>query len=496
MTAAAAPGTVRARAGIIGLAVAVALGGFLMFWRLTAQSLYLDEAFSLDVATQTPSQLLQTLAAHDAHPPLFYLYAHAALGMLHWPSTWYRYLTAPFGFVTIWATWWLARRSFGDVAAALAALVVATEPTLLLYDRLFRMYAPFIALTALSVVVLYWAKDAGTGRKAIMRWVAYAAIAVVLPYTMYLGVVVVCCECAYALFDLRGRWPVVIAGVVAAAALLPWRWAIAEQMPIAGLAGGRDIAAPLELARVVLGFAMPVDWYLSGPTFDAIFTSAAIAVLAAGMWLARGGVVAIYAAPIVLQVIATFALHRNLAYGRYMLYLIPGFAIAVGGVASALLRSRARVAGVVLAIAVLAVNGVSVTDELVDRFYELSDWDLVAQIVSQHERTSDLFVLDQGYSYLVLRSSSVLSGHDMRGPERPSELPPILRWLDAKPRQRVWYIQNQPEYPDPTHAIDRHLQASRPRLREWLEPRADSSNAVLVELFGPLHRAPPKRAPR
>jgi hypothetical protein len=48
----------------------------------------------------------------------------------------------------------------------------------------------------------------------------------------------------------------------------------------------------------------------------------------------------------------------------------------------------------------------------------------------------------------------------------------------------VWYVENQYYYPDPQRRILAHLAATRHRLHEWLEPRADLSNRVYIALYG------------
>ena len=321
-----------------------------------------------------------------------------------------------------------------------------------------------------------------------MLWCVYGLIAVAMPSIQYLGALVLACQGVYALLDIRRRWPIIASGVLAALALVPWWWGIKQQWPQAGFAGGQAMTWGWVLARTVLGYALPVDWYRS-TQFDVGFSAAALAIFLAGIWLARGGIIGVYAMPALFQAVATAVFHRNLLYGRYLIYLLPAFAIAFGLVAAALLRSKARIVGLLLVASAIVINGVADTNLLVDKFYQLPDWDLVASIVETHERPSDILVFDQRYPYLVMRSSPAVVQHEFRGPERPVEVPPIIRWLDERKNERVWYIENQPQYPDPSLLIKRHLEATRPRLQEWLEPRAEGGNIVFVALYGPVKHA-------
>jgi len=478
-----APATT-ARIAFGGLWIALAVGALLIFWRLSDQSIYVDEAFTIDAARRPIDAMFLELAQHDAHPPLLYLYVHAAMPLLHWPSTWYRYLIAPFGLVTIACTWLLARRGFGDTAAAAAALVVATEPTLLLFDRLLRMYAPLTALTALSCVLLLYASTAQSSRARIIAWIVYGICAVMMPYVMYLGAIVIASQCAYALFDLRRRWPAIACAIVSFLCTIPWWWAIKEQFPQSGYTGGKGLAAAAWSARDVLGYALPVGWY-TGTHFDLIFAIAVVAIVLAGIVLARGGAMAIYATALAIMVVATFALGRNLVFARYLVYLVPSFAIAVGAVCAFALRTRWRVAGVALVLALLSINGVGDADQLLDKFYQSSDWKTVESIVSQNERPNDAILFVQGYSYLVFEASPAVVGHDVFGPQSPSSIPQTYEWLDRHAGVRVWYIENQSWYADPHHEIRDRIVASRPRLREWFEPRSDPSSTVFFALYGP-----------
>src|SRR4029077_14154013 len=137
-------------------------------------------------AAESIGQLLDDTAHHDVQPPLFYLITHAALGLLHWPAWDLRLLTAPFGLITIVATWAIGRKIVGSPCEAVAALLVALAPGVVLWDRLFRMYSWWTHRTAISWWLLASAGDAKP-KLASWRWAAYIAVAAILPYLHYLG---------------------------------------------------------------------------------------------------------------------------------------------------------------------------------------------------------------------------------------------------------------------------------------------------------------------
>jgi hypothetical protein len=96
-----------------------------------------------------------------------------------------------------------------------------------------------------------------------------------------------------------------------------------------------------------------------------------------------------------------------------------------------------------------------------------------------------VIVFDQIYSYLVLRSSPFVAGREIRGPQSPTDIGPVVQWIDSKADRRVWYVENQRFYSDPGGEVKKHLDATRPRLHAWLELRADPANVVYVALYGP-----------
>ncbi|HXN08389.1 MAG TPA: glycosyltransferase family 39 protein, partial [Candidatus Acidoferrales bacterium] len=210
------------------LFVALALGALVRLWDLTGQSLFIDEGFVFHVAAQEPRQILMTVAHGDFHPPLFYLVTHYLINGLHWPLWDYRYITAAFSLTGIAATWAITRRYFGDTAAAIAALALALDPALVIWDRLYRMYALVVALTAVSWWLLLVCADPANKRR-LLWWVIYGVTAIALPYLHYVGAIVVASQFTYAVTRKPMLWPALLFDTAAGVALLPWLWALRIQ---------------------------------------------------------------------------------------------------------------------------------------------------------------------------------------------------------------------------------------------------------------------------
>ena len=287
--------------------------------------------------------LLQTLASSDYHPPLFYLATHALLQTVRLPLWDYRYFSAPFGLLTIVATWGAARRMFGDVAAALAAVVVALSPALIVFDRMYRMYAVLVALATLSWWLLLCAQGA-QGRRRVALWTVYGIVAILLAYTHYLGILVLACQAAYAIANWPSARAAFIAYALVGAAYLPWVGRMRQQFALGGLAVGRP-ALDAGLAHSVSGaFAMGLPdggaFARSGGGWLALFFVVGIAL--AGGWLGRRTALPFWLGTLAIGIILSVAFDRNLAYfSRYLLVDIPPVAIALGLLVQALAASRA-----------------------------------------------------------------------------------------------------------------------------------------------------------
>jgi hypothetical protein len=473
------------RAALLGLFFALATGALVLFWRLTAQSPFIDEAFTVRIARLDVPGLVQAVARQDVHPPLFYLLAHFAVANLQWPVQDYRLLTAPLTLFTIVATWALARRFFGDSAAFVAALVIALQPVMLPWDRLFRMYAVLVPVAAASWWLLVKALDEENARRRAMLWILYAACAVALPYLQYLGAVVLVCQSAYAFVDVQKRWPVLAAAAAACVSLLPWLWAIRIQFP----RGGYTATANPNIFDVFSGLAVagaPESW-VHHAFFSPAVGCVLIAVLVAGAVIGRATPLPWWLAQIALQFAATLLLEKALAIPRYLLTALPAVAIAVGAVSAALIASRMRVLG--LAASFIVLEAVCVSNLVLDPYYQFPDWDLVRAVVATNETRTDVMVFDQAYPGLVVESDAAFAGHEMYGPNTVRDVDPTIRLADGHPSARVWYIENQWWYPDPGHRILRHLQATRSVIRLWHEARSDPANEVYVLLFAPAHRS-------
>lgn len=108
-----------------------------------------DELYTIDEATNLfHTKLLPGIQAR----PVFFLIEHPIMVLLPHAPTILRALPFIFGMLGIWATWALARRTFGDRAAVVAALLVAISPWHMYASGFGRYYSLLYLLAAL----VYW----------------------------------------------------------------------------------------------------------------------------------------------------------------------------------------------------------------------------------------------------------------------------------------------------------------------------------------------------
>ncbi len=469
----------------LGLAIALLVGGFARLWHLDAASLYTDEAFTYTLAGLPLPALFYNLTFHDFHPPLFYLAGHFLETRLHWPPWQYRYFVAPFGLLTILAAWGAARRMFGDIAAIIAALVVALSPTLVQYDRIYRMYAVLVALATLSWWLLIEAQAAVGRRRRAWLWVGYGLTVVALPYVHYLGILVLACEAAFMATRARSSTPGFAALGVATLAFVPWLPSLAHQLPL----GGVTLSTPgldAGLAASIRGAferGFP-DAFFSWPGAGYAAALLLLAVFVAAIVLAPRTALPYWLGCFVLAVGLSIALRKNLAYfPHYLLVDVPPVAVALGLIVRTIGQTWSGPVAATIGAAVVALYGMATANMVTNPYYQFPDWYALNAVMLAHEHTGDAVVLDAGYEQFIVRDYTAFRGRTMLSFMNPGDFQPILSWIAQHPDQRVWYVQHQNFYWDPKLRIATALHQTREQLLSERWPRQSPVDDVSVTLY-------------
>ncbi|MBI4276877.1 MAG: glycosyltransferase family 39 protein, partial [Armatimonadetes bacterium] len=186
---------------------------------LTDQSIWFDEAYSLDLASSAVGQMLTKIRAEDAHPPLFYLLLRGWMKLGGTGERWVRLLPAILGTAVVPLTYLLALRLFNRRTAAVAAMLVTLSPIQIITSQQVRMYAPLTLLTLLGTLLCWEALRS----RRIGLWAAYAVTMAAAGYVHYFAGLVTAAHGLYVLvWERRGILPW-IAGVAGAGILFaPW----------------------------------------------------------------------------------------------------------------------------------------------------------------------------------------------------------------------------------------------------------------------------------
>lgn len=349
----------------LAAALAVLVVGAVVRWELLGvRSLWLDEGFSLFVASMSPGQIPQFLRRNDAHPPGYYLLLSwwirafgRDLAVLRLPS----FL---FGVAAVGLTWWLGRRWCGPWGGLAAGLLVAVNPFQVYASNELRMYAPLTVLVLAATLVLDGAVRSGRWRS----WTAYGVLAALAGYFSYFAALPLAVHAAWVTWtrareSLRG---LAAAGLVGAVLYAPWAAALPgivannpQQWVVRPALGWGDLV-PYVLSLVASQayggyFPNTVTYHRSSLLVTPYLVPLLPFAVAAGVGLralrGRAGRLAplLWVGGTLIVAAVSLGLTRQAAYPRNLVFLQPLAAITVAAGVAELARGRGRRRGVVAA---------------------------------------------------------------------------------------------------------------------------------------------------
>lgn len=123
---------------------------------LTSESLWIDEGYSLSLATHNFYEILQGTAA-DQHPPLYYLLLHLWLLTVKGQKSVFllRYFSVLIGLLSVASIAILGRSLLGQRVAVIATLIASCSPMHIWYSQEARMYIFLLFLTTISAYGLW-----------------------------------------------------------------------------------------------------------------------------------------------------------------------------------------------------------------------------------------------------------------------------------------------------------------------------------------------------
>lgn len=409
-----------ALAELVVLTLVLVLGYGLRTELLGARSLWIDEALSLELAERGPAAIWATTAAHEPHPPGYYLLLWAwarltGLGVV--PA---RQLSLVFGLASVLAGWAVGRRLGGGATGLVAAGLLAVHPFQVFASHEVRMYMPLELLGLLATLTLWRAVEAGQTR----WWAAYGVLAAAVLWVSYYGALLLVAQAVWLVPRLGNpahRRGAAVAAGAAFVCYLPWLPHLASSLTSNPVPWRPPLTvryvADLLATQAFGGHLWGSAGYLVWPAHRSALWSVALAVpflavAALGLQAVRqrgaGSLLALtWALPLVVVVAASVPLGRLAAYEYHVTYLQPYLAVLVAAGLFELpkrLDPRWRTAAALAAGCVLlGILAAAVHNMQVGREYQVYRYDLAARFLRSLRKPGEVAVYYNDVSFSVLR---------------------------------------------------------------------------------------------
>ncbi|HKW44649.1 MAG TPA: hypothetical protein VJN22_03270 [Candidatus Eremiobacteraceae bacterium] len=455
----------------------------LRIYEALARPTYVDEALSAYLAQLPHADMLRYLYSFDVHPPGFPVFLNA-LYSLHLPDAAVRLMMAVLGTISvallmrILVVW---RRD--ELEVLIAGVCAALMPSLIFYDGMVRMYAPFDAIVLCSyllVSVLATRDDLSPWRRRAL-WIAWTACLAASIWLLYLGFFMIAAQLAYFAIARRDFLARGLAGAAVAVALWIPQWpTFVHQMPQGGLAFAQLLAdVPSAVGRLSAQFTVaPFAQGTQLEVLAALAWAALATAIIATVRCAPKTLLPWLGMPAALTLGYSLVAHKALYIDRY--YLIAAYAAcAWAGVSIAVaIRRWPRVAGPVAALACAALFAQAVV-YAVDPANYTADWPAVEARIFKGPPA--VYVFDRGTPVRVLNHDGALSGKVFTGILSPDEAGETVKSLRRYPR--VWYVEYQRYQVDPDARVIRYLVANYHAGGQWVFPRDVPGETVTVGYF-------------
>jgi uncharacterized membrane protein len=176
--------------GLILLLI-LALGAVLRIVNLGADSIWLDEAYSIQFARLPLQQLIDETASSDVHPPLYYLLLHYWIKLCGDSEAGARLLSALFGLLSILMLYALAALLFDRATGLLSALLLSLSLFHIEFAQEARMYT---LLAFLSLCSLYFFLKLFTAQTRALALLGYVITTSLLMHTHVYGFFIIIAE--------------------------------------------------------------------------------------------------------------------------------------------------------------------------------------------------------------------------------------------------------------------------------------------------------------
>ncbi len=490
---------------------------FSLRWHLIAtRSLWLDEAYSLEVAHRNIHNIWVFLRGNDAHPIGYYALLSTWIRWFGTDLTAMRSLSLIFGMGAVVLTWLLGRVLFSPAVGIVAAALVSVNPFQIIASNELRMYPMLTCLSLISTWLL-WRACASPPRAG--WWVAYGVSAALAGYTSYY---------AFFLFPAQALWVVV--------------WARPSVRAVTGLAVATATALVLYIpwipyvltlpARFPWGWRAPIGLYYLSDLFTTqtfggyLFSTATyqefgklafkyqpvllfplLVFLGAGIFAlgrisrpARSLTVLLWVGSLVLIVLVSLAIGRMAAFTRHLVFLQPFAALLLAGgivyLRDALVAAPRGLVPLLGLLMVLSFAYPAVDNAQENPQYRYFSYDRAAGLVKRLYQPGDtILYFPDGTApafryYFDPRGTQLALAVPHRRFTQAATEPAIgqaAEYLAAHQSNRVWLVFSQPWPGDSVNALRRALFE-----KHFREGPVEDFHGVYVELLV----RPPAQPPR
>lgn len=461
------------------MAVLTGAAAFLRLWHGDAQSLRLDEGFSLRFAafpltpifhgkTLYEPSLFQSIAA-DVHPPGYLLLLHFWMLAFGTDLATLRLPSEIAGILAVPAVYLLGASLYGRGAGAGAALLGAFSPLWIWHAQEVRMYPFLLLFTTLSTYGLVQALE----QRRRWGWAVLFSASLAAIYTQYFAFMVLL---AHAIF-VGSHWKhysrrqiVTWVGTMALLALTYLPWVLLLKANYHG-ASDPSLQKP-SLYTPLIVLAEFLYGYLTTPLTSQVLAGWPLLVLLGLALTAFGGAVTRRGALIwmsfLVPIVAAFAISftlRPFISERYLIVSTPALYIML---AVAVARLRGRLPRLLIAaLAIAALLAAWHVEETNAANPNLEDFQSVAAYINTHARPADAVAFDSffnqdAYSYYARTNLPAYSLPDLpsaaagRPHVNTARLSRYLQGIEAG-RQRLWVVYYLESNFDPGGVVRHYL---------------------------------------
>ena len=174
------------------LLIIIIIGILLRFYDIGAESIWLDEAASIDLSSQSISSIIGESPDHN-HPPLYFIILHFWMNLFGDSEVATRSLSALFGIASIILIYYVGSILFNRRVGLIAAFLSAISHYHIYYSQEVRTYSLLLLCSLLSY--LFFVKILKEGKK--WHYPCYFLSNLLLGYTHMFGLLIITSQLLY-----------------------------------------------------------------------------------------------------------------------------------------------------------------------------------------------------------------------------------------------------------------------------------------------------------